>query len=97
MFDRITFDPQIMGGRACIRALRIPVSVIVGQIAHGATYEEILEGCSSRSPATASGSCQLEKPEINDGRHVETWNAIAMAHEDILEGRLVEAVFAANL
>jgi uncharacterized protein (DUF433 family) len=44
MFDRITFDSQIMGGRACIRGMRIPVSVIVGQIAHGATFEEILEG-----------------------------------------------------
>ncbi len=33
-----------MGGRACIRGMRIPVSVIVGQIAHGATFEEILEG-----------------------------------------------------
>jgi uncharacterized protein (DUF433 family) len=43
-FDRVTFDPQIMGGRACIRGLRIPVSVIVGQIAHGASFEEILEG-----------------------------------------------------
>src|SRR5262249_2410103 len=44
MFDRITFDPDIMGGRACIRGMRIPVSVIVGQIAHGATWEEVLEG-----------------------------------------------------
>jgi uncharacterized protein (DUF433 family) len=44
MFERITFDSQIMGGRACIRGMRIPVSVIVGQIAHGATYEEILDG-----------------------------------------------------
>jgi uncharacterized protein (DUF433 family) len=44
MFDRITFDPDIMGGRACIRGMRIPVSVIVRQIAHGATVEEILEG-----------------------------------------------------
>jgi uncharacterized protein (DUF433 family) len=42
MFNRITFDPQIMGGRACIRGMRIPVSVIVGQIAHGATVEEVL-------------------------------------------------------
>jgi uncharacterized protein (DUF433 family) len=44
MFDRITFDPNIMGGRACIRGMRIPVSVIVGQIAHEATWEEVLEG-----------------------------------------------------
>ena len=45
-FDRITFDPNLMGGRACIRGMRTPVSdtVIVGQIAHGATVEEILEG-----------------------------------------------------
>jgi uncharacterized protein (DUF433 family) len=41
-FDRITFDLQIMGGRARIRGMRIPVSVIVGQIAHGATTEEVL-------------------------------------------------------
>jgi len=44
MFDRITFDPQIMGGRACIRGMRIPVSVIVGQVAHGASLDEILQG-----------------------------------------------------
>lgn len=44
MFERITFDKDIMGGRACIRGMRIPVSVIVNQIAHGATVEEILEG-----------------------------------------------------
>jgi len=42
MFDRITFDPKIMGGRACIRGMRIPVSVIIGQIAHGATLDEVL-------------------------------------------------------
>jgi uncharacterized protein (DUF433 family) len=35
--DRTTFDPQIMGGRACIRGIR----VIIGQIAHGATFDEI--------------------------------------------------------
>ena len=42
MFDRITFDPQIMGSRAC-RGMRTPVSVIVGQIAHSASFEETLE------------------------------------------------------
>ncbi len=42
-FDRITFDPAIMGGRACIRGMRIPVSMIVGQLAHGATTEEVLK------------------------------------------------------
>ena len=42
IFDRITFNPEIMGGRACIRGMRIPVSVVVGQSAHGANFEEIL-------------------------------------------------------
>jgi len=42
-FDRITFDTKIMGGRACIRGMRIPVSVIVRQIAHGAKVDEILK------------------------------------------------------
>ncbi len=43
MFDRITFDPHIMGGRACIRGMRIPVSVIVSHFADGATFEEVLQ------------------------------------------------------
>lgn len=42
MFDRITFDPKIMGGRACIRGMRIPVSVIVSQVACGASNDEVL-------------------------------------------------------
>jgi uncharacterized protein (DUF433 family) len=42
VFDRITFNPDIMSGRACIRGMRIPVSVIVGQIAGGAAPEQIL-------------------------------------------------------
>ncbi len=41
-FDRITFDPQVMGGRACIRGMRIPVSVIVGLVAAGASVDEVL-------------------------------------------------------
>ena len=40
MFDRITFDPEIMAGRASIRGMRIPVSVIVSHFADGATYDE---------------------------------------------------------
>ena len=43
-FDRITFDVNILGGRACIRGMRIPVSVIVKQVAQGAPFEDILEG-----------------------------------------------------
>ena len=43
MFDRITFDSQIMGGRACIRGMRITVSLVVNLVANGMTTEEILK------------------------------------------------------
>jgi uncharacterized protein (DUF433 family) len=42
-FDRITFDPRIMGGQACIRGMRIPVSLVVNLVANGKPKEEILE------------------------------------------------------
>jgi uncharacterized protein (DUF433 family) len=41
--DRITFDPQVMGGKPCIRGMRVTVGTIVGLIASGATPDEILE------------------------------------------------------
>jgi uncharacterized protein (DUF433 family) len=40
--DRITFDPNVMGGRPCIRGMRITVGTVVGLIASGATRREIL-------------------------------------------------------
>jgi uncharacterized protein (DUF433 family) len=40
--DRITFDDQIIGGRACIRGLRVPVSVVLKLLAGGMTAEQIL-------------------------------------------------------
>ena len=42
MYDRITFDPQVMGRRACIRGMRIPVSLVVKLVANGMTLEQIL-------------------------------------------------------
>ncbi len=42
-FDRITFDEKIMGGKACIRGMRIPVSLVVNLVAHGKNFDEILE------------------------------------------------------
>jgi uncharacterized protein (DUF433 family) len=42
MYDRITFDPRILGGRACIRGLRITVSQIVNMMANGMAPDEIL-------------------------------------------------------
>jgi uncharacterized protein (DUF433 family) len=42
-FDRITSDPNILGGKACIRGMRISVSLIVNLIANGMTFEEIID------------------------------------------------------
>jgi uncharacterized protein (DUF433 family) len=42
MFDRITFDPKMMGGRACIRGMRMTVSMVVNLVANGMTIPEIL-------------------------------------------------------
>lgn len=41
--DRITFDPQVKGGRACIRGMRVTVSLILNLIANGMSREEILD------------------------------------------------------
>lgn len=40
--DRITIDPQVMGGQPCIRGIRIPVSIIIRMIAAGNMTQEIL-------------------------------------------------------
>lgn len=41
-FERITYDPKIMGGKPCIRGLRVTVGMIVGLVASGRSNEEIL-------------------------------------------------------
>lgn len=40
--DRITFDPGVMGGRPCLRGLRVTVGTLVGLLAAGHPKEEIL-------------------------------------------------------
>lgn len=40
--DRITIDPNVMGGKPCIRGMRVTVGTIVGLIASGASSEAIL-------------------------------------------------------
>lgn len=42
-FDRITFAPNVMGGRACLRGLRITVSLVVNLVANGMSTAQILE------------------------------------------------------
>jgi uncharacterized protein (DUF433 family) len=40
--SRITFDPEVMGGKPCLRGLRVTVGTIVGLLASGRTIEEVL-------------------------------------------------------
>lgn len=68
MFDRITFSPQIMGGRACICGMRIPVSVIVGQIGYGVTIEEVL----AKYP-------DLERKDTQEALAYSAW----LTHEEV--------------
>ena len=41
-FDRITQVPGLMGGKACIRGMRVTVGMIVGQIGAGRSIEDLL-------------------------------------------------------
>lgn len=58
-----------MGGRACIRGMRITVSLIVNQIAHGATFEEILHEYPS-----------LERADIQEALEYVAWLAQDQVH-----------------
>jgi uncharacterized protein (DUF433 family) len=63
-FNRITFDPNIMGGRACIRGMRITVSLILNLISNGMTADEILEAYP-----------YLEKEDIRQSLQYASWLA----------------------
>ncbi|MGA2440475.1 MAG: DUF433 domain-containing protein [Tepidisphaeraceae bacterium] len=48
---RITFDPGVMGGKACIRGLRVTVGMILGLLAAGHSKEEVLRAYPYLEPA----------------------------------------------
>ena len=58
----ITIEPGKRGGKPCIRGMRIPVSIIVGQIAHGATIDEVLDDYPD-----------LESADIEQALHYSAW------------------------
>lgn len=70
MFDRITFDKKIMGGRACIRGMRIPVSLVVSLVAHGMSFTEIV----SEYP-------DLESEDIHEALKYAAWLTQEEIHE----------------
>ena len=41
--DRITLNPDVMGGKPCIRGLRMTVGTVIGLLASGLSVEEILK------------------------------------------------------
>jgi uncharacterized protein (DUF433 family) len=57
-FDRITFDPKIMAGQACIRGMRVPVSLVLNLVANGQTPETIIEDYPYLEPEDIQQSLQ---------------------------------------
>ena len=60
--ERITFDPQIMGGKPCIRGLRVTVGTIIGLLAAGKVVKEILQAYP-----------YLEEEDIHQSLSYATW------------------------
>lgn len=50
MFERITVNPEQMGGVPCIRGMRIPVATVVGMVADGMSAEEIVQALPDLEP-----------------------------------------------
>jgi len=61
---RITIDPEVMGGKPCIRGIRVTVGTIVGLIATGKTVEDILAEYS-----------YLEREDIMEALSYAAWRA----------------------
>ena len=40
--DRITHNPKVMGGKPCVRGMRVTVGMILGEIGAGATIDDVL-------------------------------------------------------
>jgi len=56
--DRITFDSHVLGGKACIRGMRVTVSLLLNLIANGMTREEILDDYPYLEPEDISQALQ---------------------------------------
>ncbi len=68
-FDRITFDPEIMGGRACIRGMRVTVSLVLNLVANGMSNAEIIEAYP-----------YLEEADIQQALRYAAWLAEESVH-----------------
>ncbi|MCD6554296.1 MAG: DUF433 domain-containing protein [Chloroflexi bacterium] len=75
-FERITFDPGVMGGRACIRGMRVTVALILNLVANGMTTEEIIQAYP-----------YLEPEDIQQALRYAAW----LAEEGVYEHEAVPA------
>lgn len=50
VFERITVNPEMMGGMPCIRGMRMPVATVVGMVADGMTIAEIIDDFPDLTP-----------------------------------------------
>jgi uncharacterized protein (DUF433 family) len=67
--DRITMDPAVMGGKACIRGLRVTVGTVLGLLASGRTRDDILKAYPYLEPedidhALAYAAWRVEEREV---------------------------------
>ena len=68
-WSRITVDPLVMGGRACLRGMRITVSQVVNLVASGMTFDEILR----EYP-------ELEEQDVREALRYAAWLAGEEVH-----------------
>lgn len=86
-FDRITFDPNVVGGRACIRGMRLTVSMIVNLVANGMGVEEILEAYPYLEPEDVRQALQYATCLAEESVHAleptaarDSWQTWAFLH-----------------
>ena len=64
--ERITVNPQQMGGVPCIRGLRIPVATVVGMIANGMTVAEVVEELPPLVPEDVAAALRFAADAVAD-------------------------------
>ena len=72
MFDRITYSPSVMGGRACIRGMRITVSLVVNLIANGMSMDEIVRVYPDLEPDDVRQALSYASALANEEVHLFT-------------------------
>jgi uncharacterized protein (DUF433 family) len=65
-FERITIDPDRMGGVPCIRDLRVTVSMVLGQLAAGRTPGELLEDYPYLEPEDIRAALEYAAAVVNE-------------------------------